>query len=204
MKARERGQCEEISAGWRCGNTPYRTRSGFQQGYLRLLLTETDARKNGQPPRDYVVANYSLESCQRFRGYGQVSLKGRVSSIYLVHGYSISLNRWEGGAEMLLQETLKLHDKQSFDFHYVFSANGKKIKWWPAWKQPAEKSSTTGKNNFGSCSRRAEIIRYIQNNNIELVPATCHGRDLWCRLIHKRTGRCVIPNIINREGAIVW
>jgi L-malate glycosyltransferase len=77
-----------------------------------------------------------------------------------------------GGAEMLLPETLKYHNKSEFEFHYIY---------FLPWKnQMVESIEINGgkvvcveaSNNFKIFQKIPSLIQYIRQNNIQLVH--CH------------------------------
>jgi L-malate glycosyltransferase len=77
-----------------------------------------------------------------------------------------------GGAEMLLPETLKYHNKFEFEFHYIY---------FLPWKnQMVESIETNGgrvvcikaSNNFEIFQKIPTLIQFIRQNNIQIVH--CH------------------------------
>ena len=56
-----------------------------------------------------------------------------------------------GGAEMLLPETLKLHDRERFEFHYIY---------FLPWKDQMVKEI----ENFGG-----KVTNFPSNNNLKLL-----------------------------------
>jgi glycosyltransferase involved in cell wall biosynthesis len=104
-----------------------------------------------------------------------------------------------GGAEMLLQETLKLHDKQSFDFHYMYFLPWKNQMVGGLEAAGGKVVNLPAKNNFRIMLKTGEIIRYIRNNNIELVHCHLPWAGFVGRLIHKRTGIPVIYTEHNKQ-----
>jgi glycosyltransferase involved in cell wall biosynthesis len=77
-----------------------------------------------------------------------------------------------GGAEMLLPETLKLHDQSRFEFHYIY---------FLPWKnQLVQSISVAGgkvtclsaSNNIRILLKYRDVVRYIEENQIQLIH--CH------------------------------
>lgn len=90
-----------------------------------------------------------------------------------------------GGAEMLLQETLKLHKKDEFEFHYIY---------FLPWKnQMVEGIESAGgivnliaaKNNLGLLFSARKIIKYIKANKIDIVHCHLPWAGFVGRIVHK-------------------
>lgn len=104
-----------------------------------------------------------------------------------------------GGAEMLLQETLKLHNHTEFEFHYIYflpwkdqmvaglKANGGIVLNLPA------------KDNIRIMLQAGKIIRYIRENQIDLVHCHLPWAGFVGRIIHRRTGIPVIYTEHNKQ-----
>lgn len=104
-----------------------------------------------------------------------------------------------GGAEMLLQETLKLHNKEKFEFHYIY---------FLPWKDQmvpglvAEGGIVTNipaAGNIKIMLKTGEVIRYIKKHKIDLVHCHLPWAGFAGRLIHKRTGIPVIYSEHNKQ-----
>jgi len=97
-----------------------------------------------------------------------------------------------GGAETLLPSTLKLHDKEQFEFHYIYflpwknqmvkeiKQNGGKVTCLPA------------KNNIKLLTRYKQIISYCKQNQIDLIHAHLPWAGFVSRRVHRKTGIPVI------------
>jgi L-malate glycosyltransferase len=92
-----------------------------------------------------------------------------------------------GGAEMLLPETLKLHDKDSFDFFYIY---------FLPWKdQMVESMETAGgkvtclnaKDNIRLLSKYNQIIQFCKEHKIDLIHCHLPWAGFVGRLVHKKT-----------------
>lgn len=93
-------------------------------------------------------------------------MSGKIKVLHLIK----SLGR--GGAEMLLPETLKLHDHSKFEFHYIY---------FLPWKNQLE-DEIRNSGGVVSCFRASNnvqiifkiwaVVRYVRVNNIQLVH--CH------------------------------
>jgi glycosyltransferase involved in cell wall biosynthesis len=89
---------------------------------------------------------------------------------------------------MLLQETLKHQDRQRFEFHYIY---------FLPWKNQMVKGIENGggtvvnfpaKNNFLLMLQASKVIRYIKQNNINLIHCHLPWAGFMGRYIHWRTG----------------
>jgi glycosyltransferase involved in cell wall biosynthesis len=97
-----------------------------------------------------------------------------------------------GGAEMLLPETLKLHDLSKFEFHYIYflpwknqlvdniEQGGGKVTCFPA------------NNNLQLLKQTQKIINYCQQHHIDLIHAHLPWAGFVARLVHKKNGIPVI------------
>ncbi|WP_254085175.1 glycosyltransferase [Dawidia cretensis] len=104
-----------------------------------------------------------------------------------------------GGAEMLLPETLRLHDRETFDFHYIFflpwktamvstiEDNGGKVTCLPAG------------NNIQLVLKARALARYIRQHKIELVHAHLPWAGIVARLAGKMTSVPVIYTEHNKQ-----
>lgn len=104
-----------------------------------------------------------------------------------------------GGAEMLLQETLKAHDKGQFEFHYIY---------FLPWKDQMVKGieaaggivkNFSAVNNIKIALQTRNIIKYIRSNNIRLLHCHLPWAGFVGRLIHKVTGIPVIYSEHNKQ-----
>lgn len=104
-----------------------------------------------------------------------------------------------GGAEMLLPETLKLHDQSKFEFHYIYflpwkdqmvsalEAAGGKVTCMPA------------TNNIQLMRQKSKVQAYIRQHNIQLIHAHLPWAGFLSRFIHKSTGVPVIYSEHNKQ-----
>ena len=93
-----------------------------------------------------------------------------------------------GGAEMLLPETLKLHDKEKFEFHYIY---------FLPWKdQMVETLQSAGgkvicletKDNIRLMLQYKKIISYCKKHDIKLIHCHLPWAGFVGRLVYKKTG----------------
>lgn len=106
---------------------------------------------------------------------------GKIKVLHIIK----SLGR--GGAEMLLPETLKVHDTTQFEFHYIY---------FLPWKnQMVEAIETAGgkvtcfsaNNNLQLLLQYPKIIRYCKKNEIQLIHAHLPWAGFVSRLVHRLT-----------------
>lgn len=104
-----------------------------------------------------------------------------------------------GGAEMLLPETLRLHNKERFDFHYIY---------FLPWKNQMVESlqhyggrvvCMNANNNVEIILRRKEIEKYIRTNNIRLIHAHLPWAGILARWVGKRCGIPVVYTEHNKQ-----
>ena len=92
-----------------------------------------------------------------------------------------------GGAEMLLPETLRLHDKERFEFHYIYF-----LPWKDQMVEEIEGNGGFVKcmeagNNIQLLLKTNAIIEYCKENEIDLIHAHLPWSGLVARLIFKTT-----------------
>lgn len=100
-----------------------------------------------------------------------------------------------GGAEMLLPETLRLHDRERFEFHYIYflpwkdqmvgsiEAHGGKVTCIPA------------KNNLQLMANVSSIVQYIRKHDIKLI----HAHLPWAGIVARRAGRITGVPVVYTE-----
>jgi len=93
-----------------------------------------------------------------------------------------------GGAEMLLPETLRLHNKEKFEFHTIY---------FLPWKDQMvpEIEQAGGKvlcmeaaNNFKLLSKYKQVAAYCREHKIDLIHAHLPWSGFLARLVYKKTG----------------
>lgn len=92
-----------------------------------------------------------------------------------------------GGAEMLLPETLKQHNQDLFEFHYIYF-----LPWKNQLVQTIEKAGGkvicfSAKNNIQLILQYPKIIKYCKENKIELIHAHLPWAGFVSRLVHVLT-----------------
>lgn len=97
-----------------------------------------------------------------------------------------------GGAEMLLPETLKLHDQEKFRFHYAYF-----LPWKDQMVEALELNggSVTCFNASGNIQmmvRIPEVIRFVKREKVEIIHAHLPWAGIVARIVGKVTGVKVI------------
>src|SRR4051812_29173522 len=100
---------------------------------------------------------------------------------------------------MLLQETLKQHDKTRFEFHYIYF-----LPWKDQMVAGLQLAGGTVKNfsasnNIKIILQTGKIIKYIRNNNIQLLHCHLPWAGFVGRFIHMQTGIPVIYSEHNKQ-----
>lgn len=92
-----------------------------------------------------------------------------------------------GGAEVLLPETLKLHDQSRFQFHYIYF-----LPWKDQMVQALKDaggivSCFSANNNLQMLQQYKKVISYCEGNNIDLIHCHLPWSGFLGRLIYKKT-----------------
>ncbi len=93
-----------------------------------------------------------------------------------------------GGAEMLLPETLKLHDRENFDFHYIYFLPWKDQMVGALQKAGGKVTCLEAKDNIRLLLQYKEIISYTREHQINLIHCHLPWAGFVGRLVHKNTG----------------
>ncbi len=92
-----------------------------------------------------------------------------------------------GGAEMLLPETLKKHNRDEFEFHYIYF-----LPWKNQMVQAIEEAGGkvtcfSAKNNLVLLLQYKKIIQYCKAHQIQIIHAHLPWAGFVSRLVHKLT-----------------
>ena len=104
-----------------------------------------------------------------------------------------------GGAETLLVETLTAHDKNNFSFHYIYFLPWKNQLVAELELAGGIVSNSPAINNLRIIFKFNEIIRYIKQNNIQIIHCHLPWAGFLGRLIHYKTGIPVIYSEHNKQ-----
>jgi len=112
--------------------------------------------------------------------------KGPIPVLHIIK----SLGR--GGAEMLLPETLRQHDKQQFQFHYIYF-----LPWKNQMVSAIEEEGGTvicipAKNNASILLAVRKIAAYVRKHNIQLIHCHLPWAGMAGRLVGRLTGVPVV------------
>ena len=97
-----------------------------------------------------------------------------------------------GGAEMLLPETLKLHDKENFEFHYIYFLPWKDQMVGALQKAGGEVTCLEAKDNIRLVLQYKNIISYTKEHKIDLIHCHLPWAGFVGRLVHARLGIPVV------------
>jgi L-malate glycosyltransferase len=92
-----------------------------------------------------------------------------------------------GGAEMLLPETLRLHDASRFEFHYIYFLPWKDQMVSALEVQNAVVSCFNAKNNIQLLSQQSNVVDYCKTHRIDLIHCHLPWAGFLGRLVHLRT-----------------
>lgn len=111
---------------------------------------------------------------------------GKIKILHIIK----SLGR--GGAEMLLPETLHLHDLNHFEFHYIYF-----LPWKDQMVSEIEQAGGNvkcmpAKNNVELLFRLEELRDYCENNQVDIIHAHLPWSGFLARLVHQKLNIPVI------------
>ena len=93
-----------------------------------------------------------------------------------------------GGAEMLLPETLKLHNQEQFEFHYIYFLPWKNQMVKAIEDAGGKVTCLAAKNNVVLLFQFKKVIRYCKEHQIQLIHAHLPWAGFVSRMVHKMTG----------------
>lgn len=104
-----------------------------------------------------------------------------------------------GGAEMLLPETLGVHNKEEFDFHYIYFLPWKDQMVKAIKDRGGKVTCFPAKNNLMLMLKVHEVVRYVRDHKIQLIHAHLPWAGILARLVGKLTGVPVIYTEHNKQ-----
>lgn len=104
-----------------------------------------------------------------------------------------------GGAEMLLQETLKHHDQAIFEFHYIYFLPWKDQMVQGIREAGGKVTNFPARNNVALILQVPKLIRYCKTNKVELIHCHLPWAGFAGRIIHRITGIPVIYTEHNKQ-----
>ena len=97
-----------------------------------------------------------------------------------------------GGAEMLLPETLRQHDKQKFDFHYIYFLPWKNQMVSAIEEEGGKVVCIPAKNNARILLGVRKIAAYVRRHNIQLIHCHLPWAGIAARIVGRMTGVPVV------------
>lgn len=104
-----------------------------------------------------------------------------------------------GGAEMLLPETLRLHDQNKFEFHYIYFLPWKDAMVDAIRSQGARVTCLPANNNVQLIARAKAVAKYIREHQIALVHAHLPWAGIVARLVGRMTGIPIVYTEHNKQ-----
>ncbi|MEM7550848.1 MAG: glycosyltransferase [Bacteroidota bacterium] len=104
-----------------------------------------------------------------------------------------------GGAEMLLPETLVFHDKERFEFHYIYFLPWKDQMVEAIQHEGGKVTCFNASNNIKIILQILRVIKYIHVNNIDIIHAHLPWAGFLARFVHKFHGIPVIYTEHNKQ-----
>ena len=104
-----------------------------------------------------------------------------------------------GGAEMLLPETLREHNKEDFEFHYIYFLPWKNQLVTSIEEEGGIVENLPAKNNILLILQLNNLIKYVRTNNIQIVHCHLPWAGFIGRLLYIRTGIPVIYTEHNKQ-----
>tara|TARA_R100000935_G_C2827937_1_gene163377 strand:+ start:714 stop:1829 length:1116 start_codon:yes stop_codon:yes gene_type:complete len=92
-----------------------------------------------------------------------------------------------GGAETLLPETLSLHDKVRFEFHYIYFLPWKDQMVDAIEEQDGKVTCLAASNNFKLLQQYKKVISYCKLNNINLIHCHLPWSGFLGRIVYAKT-----------------
>lgn len=92
-----------------------------------------------------------------------------------------------GGAEMLLQEILPEHNTNDFEFHFIYFLPWKNQMVAGIEQNGGKVTLMSARNNIAIMMKSGEVIRYIKQNDIQIVHCHLPWAGFLGRLIHFQT-----------------
>jgi glycosyltransferase involved in cell wall biosynthesis len=104
-----------------------------------------------------------------------------------------------GGAEMLLPETLRLHDQKKFEFHYIYFLPWKNQMADEIQKHGGILTCMPAHNNIQLILKVWSIVQYVRDHKIQLIHAHLPWAGVVARMVGKMTSVKVIYTEHNKQ-----
>ncbi|WP_026838102.1 glycosyltransferase [Gillisia sp. JM1] len=92
-----------------------------------------------------------------------------------------------GGAETLLPETLKLHDKEKFEFHYIYFLPWKNQMVDVIENEGGHVTCLSSSNNFKLLQKHPEVINYCKKYAIDVIHCHLPWSGFLGRIVYSKT-----------------
>ena len=104
-----------------------------------------------------------------------------------------------GGAEMLLPETIRLHNKEQFKFHVIYF-----LPWKDQMVKELEEAGATVKcfaatNNIKILLQATKVARYVKEHKIDVIHCHLPWAGFLGRVVHRLTGIPVLYTEHNKQ-----
>lgn len=109
-----------------------------------------------------------------------------------------------GGAEMLLPETLKIHDKTLFEFHYIYFLPWKNQMVKAIQNAGGKVECFSAKNNLELLLQANKVIKYCRDNNIQLIHCHLPWAGFLGRYVHSVTNIPLLYSEHNMQERYHW
>jgi glycosyltransferase involved in cell wall biosynthesis len=120
---------------------------------------------------------------------GSAAANAQIPVLHIIK----SLGR--GGAEMLLPETLSKHDRNKFEFHYIYFVPWKHQMVTAIEQEGGKVTCISAKNNFKIILQARKIAKYIKDNNIRLI----HCHLPWAGIVGRIAGKIAGVPVVYTE-----
>jgi glycosyltransferase involved in cell wall biosynthesis len=130
-------------------------------------------------------------------GLAEVSIEMHVNKKMKILHLIKSLGR--GGAETLLPETLKLHDRARFEFHYIYFLPWKNQLVAALQQAGGQVTCLSASNNVWLALQAEAVVRYVCAHGIQLVHCHLPWAGFVGRYVYQRTGVPVIYTEHNKQ-----
>lgn len=100
---------------------------------------------------------------------------------------------------MLLPETLKLHNREQFEFHYIYFLPWKNQMVSAIEQAGGNVTCLEASNNLQILRKTNAVVRYCKENQIQLIHCHLPWAGIVGRLVHRRTGVPVLYTEHNKQ-----
>lgn len=96
-----------------------------------------------------------------------------------------------GGAETLLPQTLKLHDKVEFEWHYIYFLPWKDQMVSALQDFGAKVTCLSANNNIEILLKGPQVVEYVKKNEIQVI----HSHLPWAGILSRLISKLVLSNV---------